>query len=98
MLTVSTKIALGQTTTTHSRCLTVHLASGGPKEHTTDAHKTILNWETIVNNTKILRIEDHPNRLSIHEAQLIRKLQLSINKQLASTHRILNQLFSHIIM
>ena len=32
---------IGQTITTLSRRLTMHLASGGPKQHTTDAHKTI---------------------------------------------------------
>ena len=58
----------------------MHLASGGLKQHTTDAHKTILNRETIVNNTKILRIENDSYRLSILEALLIRRVQPSINK------------------
>ena len=67
----------------------MHLASGGPKQHTTDAQKIILNRENIVNITKILRIANDPYRLSIPEALLIRKMQPSINKQLASTHRTL---------
>ena len=67
----------------------MHLASGGPKQHSTDAHKTILNRENIVSNTKILRFENDPYRLSILEALLIRKMQPSINKQLASSHRTL---------
>ena len=49
---------IGQTTTTLSLRLAMHLASGGPKQHTTDAHKIILNRENIVNNTKILHIEN----------------------------------------
>ena len=80
---------IGQTTTTLSRRLTMHLASGLPKQHTTNAHKTILNRENIVNNTNILPIENDPYRLSILEALLIHKTQPSINKQLASTHRTL---------
>ena len=77
------------------------LASGGPKQHTIDAHKTILNRDTIVKNTKILRII--PIRPSVVEALLVRKMQPSINKQLASTHRTLklcHQLIvpSHIII
>ena len=65
----------------------MHLAEGGPKQLTTDAHKIILNRENIINNTKILRIENDPYRLSILEALLIRKMKPS--KQFASTYRTL---------
>ena len=48
---------IGQSTTTLSRRLTMHLATGGPKQHTFDSHKNTLNRETIVNNTKILALK-----------------------------------------
>ena len=67
----------------------MHLSSEGPKQHTFDSHKNTLNRETIVNNTKILRIENDTYHLSSLEALLIRKLQPSINKQLTSTHHTL---------
>ena len=50
---------IGQTTTTLPRRLPMHLASGGPKQHTFDSHKTTINRETIVNNTKILSMENN---------------------------------------
>ena len=53
----------------------MHLASGGPKQHTFDSHKNTLNRETIVNNTRIQRIENDTYRLPILEALFIRKLQ-----------------------
>ena len=85
---------IAQTTTTLSHRLTTHLARFGPKQHTTDAHKTFLNRETNVNDTRRLRIENHSYRLSILEALLIRKMPHSINQQLASTHRTFKLLTS----
>ena len=55
----------------------MQLASGGPKQPTTDAHETILIRETIVNNTKILRIwnDSYTVSPSSKHALLIRKIQ-----------------------
>ena len=56
-----------------------HLASGGPKSHTTNTHKIALTWEQLVNNTKIIHRQQDFNRLQIMEALTIQQQLPSIN-------------------
>lgn len=80
---------IGMTTTTLSRRLTMHLASGGPKTHAKNAHNAILTRDELVSNTKILRHEPDYNRLQILEALLILQSNPSINNQITGSHRTL---------
>ena len=69
------------------------LASGGAKQHSLlmiGKCQTIHNRVTIVTNTKVLSIDNYPDRVSIHEAILIRKIEHFINNQLASTRRTIS--------
>ena len=66
-------------TTTLSRRLTMHVASGGPKVHALENHNLTATRDDLVNNTKILFHEVNHNKLSMMEALLIRKLQPPIN-------------------
>ena len=61
-------IYLGMTTRTLSRRLTMHLASGGPKQLALDNYNLPLTRADLVNNTKILLTEFNHNKLSITEA------------------------------
>ena len=61
-------IYIGMTTTTLSRHLAMHLASGGPKhpkQHALANHNRPLTRADLVNNTKILLTEFNHNKLSI---------------------------------
>ena len=77
------------TTTTLSRRLTMHLASGGPKQHAQENNNLTLTRNDLVSNTKIIYDQSNHNKLSIMEALLIKKLQASINKQCTGINRIL---------
>ena len=72
---------IGITTTTLSRRLTMHLASGGPMQRALTNHHMPLTREELVNNTQIIFSESNNNKLSITEALLIQKMQPSINTQ-----------------
>ena len=80
---------IGLTTTTLSRRLTMHLASGGPKQHAQDNHNIILTREDLVNNTNILFNKFNHNKLSIMEALLIRNLYPTIINQSTGINRTL---------
>ena len=66
---------IGQTDTTLSRRLTMHLASGGPKQHHQEVHHATLTRKELVDNTKIIRTERDTYRLSILESLLIKKVK-----------------------
>ena len=72
-----------------SRRFTMHLASGGPKQHALDNHNLTITRYDLVNNTKILCHESDHNKLSIIEALLIRKMHPSINNQSTGINRTL---------
>ena len=76
-------------TSTLSRHLTMYLASGGPKSHTTNIHKTALTREQLVNNTKIIHRQQGFNRLQIMEALTIQQQRPLINNQVTGSHRTL---------
>ena len=80
---------IGMTTTTLSRRLTMHLASGAPKLHSQDDHQTTLTREMLVNNTKIIDKQTDFSRLKILEALLIMKHKPILNGQNTGTDRIL---------
>ena len=80
---------IGVTTTTLSCQLTMHLASGGPKQHALTNNHMPLTREEVVNNTQIIFSESNNNKLSITEALLIRKMQPSINTQSTGISRTL---------
>ena len=77
---------IGMTTTTLSRRLTIHLASGGPKSHTTNTHKIALTREQLVNNRKIIHRQQDFNRVQIMEALTIQQQRHSINNQVTGSH------------
>ena len=56
---------IGQTDTTLSIRLTVHLASGGRKQHYQEVHHATLTRKELVDNTKIIRTERDTYCLSI---------------------------------
>ena len=85
---------IGETVTTLSRRLTMHLASGGPYIHTKQDHKTLLTRKMLVENTKILAHITDYNRLMIRESLLIKQEKPSINNQATGVARTL-QLFSN---
>ena len=80
---------IGMTTTTLSRRLTMHVASGGPKQHALTNHPMPHTREELVNNTKIIFSESNNNKLSITEVLLIQKMQPSINTQSTGISRTL---------
>ena len=57
MKTLQNNCYIGQTNTTLSRRLTMHLASGGPKQHHKEVHHATLTRKELVDNTKIIRTE-----------------------------------------
>ena len=83
------KTYIGLTTTTLSCCLTMHLASVGPKQHALTNHHMPLTTEELVNNIQIIFSESNNNKLSITEALLIQKMQSSINSQSTGISRTL---------
>ena len=80
---------VGFTTCTLSRRLTMHLQSGGPKQHTTSRHNDNITRTMLENNTKIIRRETDPIRLPIYEALLIQQKKPVINNQAACFNRTL---------
>ena len=80
---------IGLTAATLSRRLTMHLASGGPKQHVLENQNLTLTRDDLVNNTKTLFNEFDHNKLSIMEALLIRKVQPSINNQSTGINKTL---------
>ena len=85
---------VGLTTTTLSRRITMHLGSGGPKNHTQSSHpQTPLSRDTMVGNTKIIRKENDLRRLQIYEALIIQQKCPTINNQDTGSSRTL-KLFS----
>jgi hypothetical protein len=84
---------VGMTTTTLSRRLTMHLASGAPKKHMQEVHNATLTRQTLVENTKIIRQLSDPSRLAICEALLVRESNPIINLQDTGCTRTL-KLFS----
>ena len=80
---------IGMTTTTLSRRLTMHLASGGPRNHTQNEHKISITRDMLVKNTNIINSNRDHNRLQIAESLLISKENPLINKQVTGSQRIL---------
>ena len=76
---------IGQTTTTLSRRLTMHLQSGAIKNHTLTSHQQHLTREMLVKNTKILDREENNRKLTYLELIYINFLKPSLNIQ-GSTH------------
>ena len=80
---------IGHTVTTLSRRLTMHLQTGGPKNHCRDSHSTQLTRSMLEEGTSILRREQDENRLRIMEALLIQKENPTINRQTTGQDRTL---------
>ena len=80
---------IGETTTSLSRRLTCHLASGAIKQHMWQEHNMQVTREELVENTSILRHESDTNRLLIFEALLILQKRPGINGQVTGSTRIL---------
>ena len=62
---------IGLTTTTLSGRLTIHLASGGPKQHAQENYNLTITRNDLVSNTTIIYNQSKNNKLSIMEALLI---------------------------
>ena len=80
---------IGVTRTTLSRRLTMHKGNGAPKDHCNKEHNQALSRDMLVTNTKILRIENDPNRLTIFEALLIHLRKPTMNNQATGMSRTL---------
>ena len=80
---------IGQSVTTLSRCITMHLANGGPQQHSTTIHKQKLTSTNMVENTLILHHEPNITKLSILESLAIKNSDPSINRQCTGNNRIL---------
>jgi hypothetical protein len=85
---------IGMTTTTLSRRLTMHLASGGPKIHSEVNHKQKLTRAQLVDNTTIIRSCNDYTRLQIMEAIIIKQQAPTINNQCTGIGRTLKLLGS----
>ena len=73
---------IGQTTTTLSRRITMHLQQGGILTHNATHHPDDpLTRKDITDNVKVLTKENDPRRLQILEAIYIRKMDPAINRQ-----------------
>ena len=72
---------IGQTRTTLSRRVTMHLQGGSITTHSQLAHNTKLNRQTLVDNTVILHHEADPSRLKIAEALYIVRDKPILNVQ-----------------
>ena len=81
---------IGCTVTTLSRRLTMHLSAGGPHNHMKNVHKTTLNRQQLVDQTKIINHNIDRNRLEILEALIIQKTKPSINNQATGQARTLH--------
>ena len=84
---------IGYTTTTLSRRLTMHLASGAIKSHFAGCHSRQLTRNDLTENTTIMRRDRDINRLQIAGALLILASTPIINRQDTGSIRIL-KLFS----
>ena len=81
---------VGLTTTTLSRRITMHLQSGGPKDHAAKKHDSAaFTRDALVNNTKIIRRENDFSRLQRYEALLIQQKNPIINNQETGSSRTL---------
>ena len=94
LVIASTRIPLifGMTTTTLSRMLTMHLASGAPKNHMGTNHNSTLTRQNLVNNTSIINTQFDYNRLQIMKDIIINETNPCINKQYTGTQRVLKLL------
>ena len=72
---------IGNTTTSLTRRITMHLQQGGPLTHTQQHHGEPLTRRLMTQNTKILTRARDKRRLLALEAIYIRELDPSINKQ-----------------
>lgn len=72
---------IGQTRTTLSRRITMHLQGGSISAHSQLSHGTKLTRQTLVDNTVILHHEADPSRLKIAEALYIVRDKPMINVQ-----------------
>ena len=81
---------IGETVTTLSRRLTMHLQAGAILMHTKNKHNTQLTRDMLVSNTKIQHQVDNFDRLIIMEALLIHKENPKINRQHTGIIRTLN--------
>ena len=84
---------IGNTITTLSRRLTMHLNNGAIKYHMATTHNSVLNRELLVDNTKIIKRNADVNRLQISEAVIIKLTNPTINRQDTGITRTL-KLFS----
>ena len=80
---------IGQSVTTLSTRITMHLANGGPQQHSTTVHNQKLTRANMVENTIILHHEPNITKLSILEALAIKNCNPSINRQCTGNNRIL---------
>ena len=80
---------IGQSVTTLSCRITMHLANGGPQQHSTTVHKQKLTSANMVENTIILHHEPKITKLSILEALAIKNCNPSINRQCTGNNCIL---------
>ena len=81
---------VGFTTTSLSRRITMHLQSGGPKDHACNKHDpSALTRERMVDNTKIIRKENDFSRLQRFEALFIQQKNPIINNQETGSSRTL---------
>ena len=81
---------VGLTTTTLSRRITMHLQSGGPKDHACKKHQpSPLTRAKMVDNTKIIRRENDFSRLQRFEALYIQQKNPIINSQETGSSRTL---------
>ena len=88
---------VGNTATTFSRRLTMHLANGAIKHHMASEHNTILTRDQLTENTAIVKRVPDINRLQIAEAILIMITKPIINRQdtgLSGTLRLFSELHS----
>ena len=81
---------IGQTVTTLSRRLTMHLQAGAPLVHTKNELNVKLTRDMLVNNTEILHRINEFDRLLIVEALLIHKDKPKLNRQQTGMIRTLN--------
>ena len=73
---------IGQTATTLSRRITMHLQNGGILTHNNSHHpEDRLTRKDITDNINVLKEVNDPRRLLVLEAIYIRKLDPTINRQ-----------------
>ena len=72
---------IGNTTTSLTRRITMHLQQGGPLTHTRQYHDENLTRQLMTQNTKILTKTRDKRRLIALEAIYIREMDPTINKQ-----------------